>query len=243
MALQQAHGPTSPRGRGSARVGGMDFSELLRGVLWGPADVADFDAFTAALPESLRGVWVAVSQGRAAAGYDDEDSRMLVAVGWSPIAGSFKAVMFSSDHDFEPHPLSGPFSQPSPLDVRLSRPEADQYRRLGSLPGDLLERWERQPPLHAPRNTAGWVELGQRVREQRSMLYPDDTCLKIVVGGELHATTLRRGELTTRRVHTFDDTGEDLLRLVQGTAHPVSLASPCGCLSGRLFGDCHAASN
>lgn len=167
---------------------------------------------------------------------------MMVAAGWSPAARSFRALVFASDRMFDPFEPVGVFSQPGPLDAQPSELEEEQYRRLGSLRERSEAAWfAGRPPLQAPRNTADWVQLGRRVREQRALIVAGAHGLKVAVGGALHLTTLKLGEQTTRRVHRFDDTGDQLARLVAGTRYPVAMAAPCECGSGRLMAGCHGS--
>lgn len=59
------------------------------------------------------------------------------------------------------------------------------------------------------------------------------------MAGDVFHTRIQRGELHTRRIHSFDDTGEGFQRMVEGTHHPVAQLMPCWCGSGDIALDCH----
>jgi uncharacterized protein YchJ len=49
---------------------------------------------------------------------------------------------------------------------------------------------------------------------------------------------VERDKQTVTRVHRFDDNGEEFARMVAGSMHPVALAAPCACGSGKAGRDC-----
>lgn len=60
---------------------------------------------------------------------------------------------------------------------------------------------------------------------------------KTIVGGDVHYTVIRRGSWSIKRIHTFNDSGAEFARMVEGTLHPLSQNAPCRCDSGRRYID------
>ncbi|MCF6507372.1 SEC-C domain-containing protein [Blastococcus sp. MG754426] len=208
---------------------------------------ADFDEFAREAPAHLAHVWSElgidldaenIAHGRSAT----VTPSVVFLVGYSPQRQRFVAYGFASDHGFAPTKLDGLYAMPSPLDRRPG--DLELHRLRGHLPavlGDQADRavaaLGRLPIQPAPRRPEEWVDLAKAVRRDRAMadLYSG---LKTYVGGDVMLTALRRGESTTRRIHTFNDSGSDFARMMAGSLHPMSQASACECDSGRRFVDC-----
>lgn len=139
-----------------------------------------------------------------------EVDSIVFHLGYSPTSGGFRAYAYPSIDDFARLDVTGFYAMPAP------------FTELGDAPATVTE----------------WVSLAQRIREERAMAPVGQG--KVFVGADVLHTRLERGSSTTRKVHTFDDTGEELLRMVHGTMHPLFQLSPCPCGSGATVADCHA---
>jgi len=196
--------------------------------------VGGFDDFAAEVGSCLREAWNDI---------DSLDPSTVFVIGYSPEASRFRAYQFASDSDFDRQDLEAPFIIPAPTDIRPSELEFAHIK--GSFTGArdeteilaVLEDWHQKPGLIAPTTVKGWVQLGKHARESRAMV-PASTRLKVFVAGDLFHAVLKRGEFTTSRVHTFNDSGPEFAQLVAGTLHPVSQYGPCSCDSGRAYIDC-----
>lgn len=89
-----------------------------------------------------------------------------------------------------------------------------------------------------PRMVKDWVTLAKRIRHERA-LAPITSGLKVFIGGDVVHTRLKVGEITQRKIHTFDDTGEEFCQMVAGTLHPLGQLGPCPCGSDTPMIDCH----
>jgi hypothetical protein len=197
-------------------------------------EAATFDDFVQAAPAQLRAY-------RAEMGNDDPT--LIIHVGRSSEAGRYVAVGHSSLDDFEPTDLGDFFVTPAPFSMPPNWYERAQLERMDLFSSDGFQRfyrgWCASPAGHAPSSTSGWVQLAEQVREDRTLM-DADSGIKVLVGGELHLTTLDRNGVTARSVHTFNDQGPELLKIFQDSMHPVGQVGPCGCGSGRRFMDCCA---
>lgn len=156
-----------------------------------------------------------------------------------PIRDRFRAFGYSSHNEFERTEHEGLTVMPVPLDppMRISDHEAGTLAEGPCHPNDLAEL-RRRPPGTVPRNLDEWVALGVAARESRAML-PPHSGLKTLVAGSLLHTRVKRGLVTTRTAHEFDDEGQEFFELVAGTLHPQAQLGPCLCGSGRRAVDCH----
>lgn len=160
-------------------------------------------------------------------------------MGWSDRAEKFTGWYFSSEHGFESVKVPGLFVTPSPWTIRPSRFELDTLKRHEADDPDIdqvVELWSRKPARPAPRTVDEWIRLANDVREQRAV---DALFGRVIVAGDVFHTRIKRGSIETRKVHTFNDSGDEFLRLVQYTEHPIALAGSCHCDSGLSYGDCH----
>lgn len=201
---------------------------------------ASFDALIVDMPGLLRDRWELL-QARADAD-TDTSAGCLVVVGYSTAASRFQGWVFGSEFDFESDEWTAPFIHPAPFAHPPSRYEEVWMRRI-SVEDDptamqkTLDDWAARAPLAAPTSVNAWVNLGKLARTDRAIASAQ-VGLQVLVGGELHYTRLEVGKQSIRRVHTFDDEGDEFALMVAGTQHPLSLASPCLCGSGVLAGEC-----
>lgn len=216
-------------------------------------EVATFDEFLAATPERLRTVWTRLT-GRVRAENDADGARAEVAnstifhVGYSTARRSFVAVAFASEHDFASIDLgTSLYVQPTPLNLPPGPVEAGRLERSFARAGldrRPLEQLAAQPAPRSvgPVDVKEWVALARRVRADRSEcdLWSG---FKTYVGGDVHLTSLSRGQATTRRIHRFADSADTLRRIFAGSLHPIAQAGPCPCESGRRYVDCCLGAN
>jgi hypothetical protein len=209
--------------------------------------VADFDDLVREAPEHLAFVWRELEadaetenavHGRSAT----VANSVVFLIGYSPAQGCFKAYGYASNFEFRPMDLDGLYVMPSPLDRRPGLLELHRLREhladnFGTDGLQIADGLAKLPVLPAPESTVEWVELAKAVRRDRALvdLYSG---LKTYVAGDVVHTTLRVGEVTSRRVHRFDDSGEEFNRMMAGSLHPVSQAAACDCGSGERFVDC-----
>lgn len=200
-------------------------------------DVADFDGFLAA------GVSQVLRDAYAFAGGEARVGEVAVfVVGWSPTASRFRAVGYSSYDGFAEFELQGLFVHPSPLslrphDLELARFDADVAK--APRPGDAENRavlTSLPTPTRAPASPEEWAQLALEAR-QRSYLAVS-TRLKVFVGGSAMLTELERGFVGTAKLFDFDDSAEEMARIMNGTLHPIGQAGPCPCGSGERYRDC-----
>lgn len=216
--------------------------------------VVDFDDLHARSPEELRRAWQAYTdqadEENAEYGSDVQTKKSVIFhVGYSARAGRFMAYAYASDVDFEPEDLSTGHVMPTPLDVRPSRLEAQRLREhllayVGDDPQEKqavhawLAEMDARPAFVPPTTRKDWVRLAKKVRHDRAMAHIASG-LKTKVAGDVVHTTLRVGEVHQRRVHTFDDSGEEFAQVVAGTLHPLGQLAACAwCDSGHPFIDC-----
>lgn len=227
------------------------FGDVARLTVWRATSRADrvigLDALVDALPDTLAGLW----RNHAPTDRTPAETTVYLA-GYSAREGQFAAWAFTSGEVTgepfaavrldAPHVIPCPWSlAPDPGQLARfrawDRAEAAQDGRE-PMPEEHAQQWASRPAMTAPRDVAEWRDLALLVRRERSL----SLFGKVIVAGELYLTRLSRGEVTTRRIHTFDDTGEEFDAMVRGTLHPRSQVLPCVCGSGLRFIDCHLGS-
>jgi hypothetical protein len=227
--------------QGSTQFGYQWYIEALTNS----ARATSMDDFNAAAPQGLRDTWDRM-QGHVRSQHEQYGATQTLAasvifhVGWSDQAGGFTAHAYASDDEFEPVRVDGLHVMPSPLDRRPSDLELGRLRHHFDHYFDdttVVDRLSRLPAGDVPDTPEEWAELARRVRKDRALvsLYSG---LKTYVGGDVIHTRLRRGEVTQRRLLTFDDQGPEFVRMVAGSLHPQGQAGRCDCGSGRCLVDC-----
>ncbi len=217
-------------------AGPIDFGHMSRAViLEASCTVASFDELvdgTPALLRDLRQFWRENSPSGGRSGIYNRPT--VVLIGWSDQAQEFVGYVFASEQDFEPTVPEGFWAQPMPWTSRPTDYHLDQLPEDDPLTAEARERWLAMPPRSKPARLDDWRSLAIEVRAERSHGWA-----AIPVGGDVTHTRLERGTVISKRIHTYNDTGEEFARMVEGTAHPVALARPCHCGSGIPFGECH----
>lgn len=199
------------------------------------SQVITFDELVESAPEWLTNLWEMRSEERA-----NMPDSMVVLLGYSLMLGRFVAYAFTSEDGFAQREIPGLFVTPSPWRLAPSEIELGRFRTYVAERDDgeqLIEAWLSWDAGQPPKSVGEWVELACQVREQRAM----QPFGHVIVAGRVLHTRLERGSVHTRRVHEFDDSGEEFLRLVAGTHHPQAQLSPCVCGSGKRALDCHLA--
>jgi hypothetical protein len=144
------------------------------------------------------------------ADHEDQYGATVFHVGYSPQAGRFKAYAHSSKRGFVPEDVTDEM-------VAMPLPLSD-------------------PPGHRPESEADWTDLAVQIRRERALA---PIGLKVFVGGDVFLTSLERGSITQRKIHTFDDSGDEFRLMVAGTAHPLGQLGDCTCGSGQMMALCH----
>lgn len=213
--------------------GDSDFGVLVKiGALTASADAATFDELVEHAPMWLRQLW-------ADAPTKDGDVATVFMVGWSDRDQKFRAWCFATEHDFAPSKIPGLFVTPTPWTMRPSKLELERVRAIEADDpriDEVTRLWMAKPATPAPRTTQEWVDLALAAQAQRGVTRGSYN--HVIVAGEVIHTKLKRGSVETRKIHTFDDA--DLFWVVEFTEHPIALAGPCYCDSGKTYGDCHA---
>lgn len=162
----------------------------------------------------------------------------VVLVGWSERADAFVGYELATDRGMKAHKVDRMFL-PMPW---THRPGALELRRLKAVASHtdwgpaMVEAWPLRPPFTTPATDGEWLALADLAREQRALNGPAG---RVHVSGSLWLSTLKRGEFSSRRVHTWDDSGDNFRRMVAGSHHPISQAAPCCyCDSGLRGRDC-----
>jgi hypothetical protein len=193
-------------------------------------EFATFDELANELPPMLRELWP--QRGHAL------HVGTLFLLGYSAAEEQFVAWQYAAEHDFAPERVDRPFVTPSPFTMApsaLERERAATYLDHGQ--HHLLANWDRRPELTAPESTQDWLDLAVTVRQQRAL----EPFMRVIVAGRVFHTVLRRGRVTTRQIHQFDDHGDEFLQLIAWTQHPQAQLMECHCGSGDAFVDCHLA--
>lgn len=167
-------------------------------------------------------------------------SSTVFLLGYSPAAERFTAHVYANDDDFAPLQVTSPWVMPAPWVVR---PTDLEVSRLKALPdGGSVERlrdqdaeiWLARPALEPPASVEEWIMLAEFARAHRALNGPFPTG----IGGQLFLTRIWQGAQITERVGTFNDTGDEFLRLVAWTCHPMAQEQPCWCGSGYRVVEC-----
>lgn len=192
----------------------------------------DFDDLVNHVREEMRRVWQFARDNASAHGPSDSTAFL---VGYSPARGAFAGYGFASETDFEPWLVDGLHVMPSPISYRPSRLELDRMATV--LTARELQLLRNRPQPQAPLDEEEWAGLAMLAREQRACM-PASTGIKVFVGGSVLHTHLERGYSETTVIHTFDDSGAELQRMVSGTHHPQGQLGSCECGSGARYLDC-----
>lgn len=198
--------------------------------------VATFDELVDAATDFLADLWRARLAEKG--GSEDVAESVIFFLGWSDRAGAFTAHAFASEQGFKPLAVTRPWVMPTPWSLR---PSGLELRRLKTWNQDhpqieqACAAWAAAPPLAAPQSIEAWVDLAKQARELRSL---GGRFGRVIVAGDVFHTRVSRGAVHTQRVHRFNDAGDELLRMVAGSYHPLALAAACDCGAGRAFGDC-----
>lgn len=197
---------------------------------------SSFDEFHRRTEETLPAVWKELN------GYDgySPPPSTLFNVGWSRRDRRFNAYAYASGTGWRTMPVDGLYVMPSPLDVRpfdieLDRLEQHFMANFGdATPVTRLRQLDRPTP---PDSVEEWVALAEKVRRHRSLahLYSG---FKTYIGGHVIHTRLEEGASTQRRIHAFNDTGEEFRQMMAYSLHREGQLGPCQCDSGRRLIDC-----
>lgn len=211
--------------------GPLDFGNAVRGCALGvSAGVANFDELSDGAPSWLAEVRQ-MYRDEMTAGWCDPT---VILLGWSDRAQEFVGYVYASEQDFAPSAAAGLWAYPMPWTSRPTDLE------LGNLPDDqpgadmVREQWPTQPPRPIPGRLDDWRALARDTRRERGT-----GLARVLIGGHITHTRLERGSVISKRILSFDDTGEEFAKMVSNTMHPVALAAPCYCGSGDPFGECH----
>ena len=194
-----------------------------------------FDALAAEGAELFSEAWMHATNDLPSGAHVYDSTAFLI--GWSDRLGRFAAYMYATEQDCKQIEIKKPFIMPSTTDYRPSGLEARRIRKSYAddpETSDLVDAWMTRPQMTAPASPDEWVALAAKARRQRA--YAD--WAPIVISGDLLHATVSRGDLQFKKVHTFDETGDEFLQLVAWTDHPLALAQPCWCDSGTPFGKC-----
>lgn len=206
--------------------------------------VSTFDGVVRSTPEHLRTHWALRLEE-----YADAKPAKVFLLGYSQDDERFTAWELASDvGDFEPLRIDQPYVLPCPWGVRPDERQAErlhewdreQAAKWGVEPlGDrIVERWLSRPAMAAPASIEEWVTVAKVVRKERT-----DEYASVIVAGDVFHTRIGRGEVTTQRIHSYDDSfqSEDFQAMVAGTQHPLGQLLPCICGSGTRALECHLA--
>jgi hypothetical protein len=234
-----AHIDTAILTQGDKRFGACVSAWLSESSAWTP----DFDTLVAETPDALRDIWrhhPAVA-GKSPESYWGIFGGTVFLVGYSLTAGEFKAFSFAFDrNNFEPEPLTEAHVMPAPFTVAPSDMELVRCLEDPDLAPAVVDavrnRWANEAPLAPPRTRAQWIQLAKDCREHRAL---DQSRLRTLVGGDVHHTRLGRGKVSTHVIHTYNDSGAELQKLVAWSHHPQAQLAACWCESGKTWRECH----
>jgi hypothetical protein len=199
--------------------------------------VPTFDELVDLAPTFLAQCWAdrVAQQG----GNEDAVTESVVfLIGWSDRAQAFTSHAFASEQSFKRLTVTRPWVMPAPW---VARPSGLELRRMKrwmanhSRVDEAAEQWAQAPQMKAPTSIDQWVGLARLARDQRSL---SGGFAHVIVAGDVFHTRLSRGAVNTQRVYTFNDAGDEFLRMVAGTYHPLALAAACSCESGKPSGEC-----
>lgn len=190
-------------------------------------------------------IWMDYAKREAGIDFGEglEIAASIFLIGYSDRAEEFVGYVLRAATDFTPEPLPAMTVQPTPMSVKISEAELDRLcvvaERMHATPTDiagLRARWLNQPEVTVPRSAKDWVKLAEEVRSSRVLSGPQ---LRTWVAGEVVRTTLHRGRSKTEVIHQFDDTGENLRKMLDTSLHPLVQRDPCPyCYSGLPGIDC-----
>lgn len=216
-----------------ATQGNHDFGALAKVSLG--EDSQTFDDLTAAAPATLRDLWHAVRQSAGPAYLQGS----VFVLGYSPAQRRFLGYRYLAEHDFERELVDGLHYMPAPFNRRPMDFEVARLRseyEISDRRAALLQEWAGEPLPELPTDVTSWARLALEMRHFRSVqLGPWAT----VVAGQALYTRLEVGLISTTRLFDFEDHGDELKQLVDGSLHPVAQQGPCACGSGRTALDCH----
>lgn len=238
--------------------GSSDFGHWVSHfALAAAGDMPDFPALVTAMGEAVPDAWAHTHWQMEQAGQAPPDPAAAFLIG--PVDGEFQAFALSSCDDFEPVRTEGLTIMPVPLNMPIRISEHEAGALTGFANADDIATLRGRPVGLAPPDLSSWIALGLAARETRALI-PVESHLKTLVAGQLQHTRIKRGLVTTRTVHTFDDSGEEFAQIVRGTLHPVaqlglcpwcdsgkrnidcclreSFGNPCLCGSGRTIAEC-----
>lgn len=197
----------------------LDAAVMTRGpsglsTLWeadrGAAMHGDFDRWHDEAREHLPDLWEhALTDDRFAGG---GEHGWVYQIGWSPSRGRFVGYEYHSEDRFAGTDISDRGVVADVCDIKgLGDPHTDDEWRLYGITAQ--------------------AELGDPIRRS-------DSC-GIIIGGDLILTRLRRGEMTSRRLHgwTLDDW--TFRRMFIGSLHFIGQVGPCPCGAGKPAVLCH----
>lgn len=200
-------------------------------------ELGSVDALLQELPARLAETWADATELAQGRSYLYPSTAYVV--GWSYEAQSYVAYLFTSLHQFEPEringlhvvPMAGVF-QPTSLEAETFLVENHDVDGVAA----FMDAWTSKPPHPEPAELGDWLKVGLYARTRAL----NDTGRQLV-GGSLYYTSLTPDVTTTLKIHTFDDTGDELLQMVGYSQHPVAQERPCWCDSGKRHIDCHLA--
>lgn len=185
------------------------------------ARVDSFDELAEAAPMLLR--------ANTERGPGDQEVQAY-AVGWSPAADGFRALVWDGLADFACEDITGTLHvTPAPVGCPPTAVEQRVRQRDGV---DPLPEGKPAPP---PRTDEQWQLLAKVIHNSRAKASMSSR-LKVPVGGDVTLTTLTRSGVDQRVIHRF--TSDDFEAMVAGSLHPMVQLRPCGCGSGQRWVDC-----
>jgi hypothetical protein len=165
---------------------------------------------------------------------------VVYLLGWSPTHSEFQAHYFAPEDDYEATRITGTHVFPATMNERPSKVELDRLRaNADEHLAPIWDEWWAQPERPEPASRDEWSDLAIEVRNSRTLRRDD--LFKVLVGGGLYYTEMQRGLIATSHLLEFDDTGDELLRMVGYHQHPAAQARPCWCDSGKTYLECHLA--
>lgn len=197
--------------------------------------VGTFDELVESAPSWLNTLWEAL---------EPPGDAFVVLVGYSTAQDRFAAYLYASDDGFTQTEVTETWAHPMPFSARPTDLELARHRKRPGAKNMQLEielgaiaAWQSKPPLPRHHGVSDWRHLAKTIREQRALTEYG----RVFVAGSVLYTRLERGQMTTRKIHEFDDHGEEFLQMIAWTFHPIAQLMACHCGSGERFVDCHLA--
>jgi hypothetical protein len=220
--------------------GNSHFGEAAKaGAVQASSQVSTFDELIESAQSWLTDVWQQVLTEDTPARVGNES--VVFLIGWSDTEQEFTAYAFASEQGFKPVRVKSTWIMPSPWATRPSGLERRRMQGWMANHPDVDEAarlWALKPLAPRPNSVDEWVRVAKDARHQRSL---SGGFAHVIVAGDVFHTRLGRGEITTRRVHRFADSGEEFAEMISGTQHPQAQMAACWCESGESYGDCHLA--